>query len=627
MNGILRKPLAMLLVLTMFASALFVTPTLALGEDYSDDSSAQPDESVAEQPDEISIAALPDELIAAQALHRLGLFLGYGDDDDGNPVFGLEDSSSRLHGMIMLLRFLGIYDDALEGSYNCPFTDVGGTYNRSVTGYAFEHGLTKGVSATRFDPNGSLTAAMYLTYLLRALGYEDGVDFQWNTAWTLTNELGITDGRFNVANNTLTRGDMALVSLFSLEQPIKGSALDLIDSLIEAGAVQDGAAEIVANAIAAIAGPGQTPPPPPPPPPPPGAERLVYIAGVSSIRNETVGGVRWAYYAAWQDGVSIEGGLPLTSQPVSAHRFYTAVRGEDGRYTLRAAFQSGSGSSASPWAGSGQLRALTNIPRSNIGLGSVSGSIIDFGNGLHINISQAVVADTRPRQEQADNPITLNPRGVMNALDGNDFTRISLSVIYDNEARTASAVYITDALPGDVAAAARLVYFTDIVVVRSELVGNTTWNYYEGWRHGELIDGGIPLISAPTETHRFFLASIRPEGRYVLSDPFPTGNGSIASPWRSSSGFTFAMSGVTLTQANIAVAGILDFGAAAGTANLREAAFADLRPGEDQSDAPVTQSARGFTNALEEYASIKISIVFTDGGTTAATVYILEVST
>jgi len=92
-----------------------------------------------------------------------------------------------------------------------------------------------------------------LTYVLRGLSYEDGVDFVWSTAWELTDELGITNGQFNASNNSLLRGDLALVSLFALEQPMKGSETPLIERLIEAGAVPENADEIVAEAIDEIA--------------------------------------------------------------------------------------------------------------------------------------------------------------------------------------------------------------------------------------------------------------------------------------------------------------------------------------------------------------------------------------
>jgi len=219
----------MLIALTMLASTLMVTPMLAKEDDAEEK---------------------PAQLIAAETLHTLGLFLGYGDDEDGNPVFGLEDGATRLQGIIMLLRFLGEYEKAQEGDSDCPFTDVTGEYNRAIAGYAFATGYTKGVSATRFSPTGALTATMYLTFILRVLGYEDGGDFIWNAAWGLTDELGITNGEYGTNNNSLLRGQMVLVSLLALQQQIKGSGQTLLESLNEAGVFDN--LELDADEIAAL---------------------------------------------------------------------------------------------------------------------------------------------------------------------------------------------------------------------------------------------------------------------------------------------------------------------------------------------------------------------------------------
>jgi len=211
------------------------------------------------------------DLIAAEALHALGLFRGYGSGPDGNPRFGLEDDSTRIQGMIMFLRLLGEYEEALESDYDCPFVDVTGDYYRSIIAYAFAKGYTNGVSSTRFDPSGELSATMYLTFVLRALGYKAGEDFVWSAAWELTDELGITDGEFSTADDPFTRGSLVIVSLFALQQPIKGTDQTLIDVLIEAGIVQEDAAELINEAVETVATilDSQTPPPTPPPSPSP----------------------------------------------------------------------------------------------------------------------------------------------------------------------------------------------------------------------------------------------------------------------------------------------------------------------------------------------------------------------
>ena len=213
LNQYLKRSLAVLISLMMLVPMLMVTPALAEEGDAEEKSA---------------------ELIAAETLRKLGLFLGYGDDEEGNPVFGLEDGATRLHGIIMLLRYLGKYEEAQESHYDCPFADVTGDFNRTIVGYAFVMGYTKGISSTQFDPTGALTASMYLTFALRALEYEDGTDFKWNAAWELTDKLGITNGEYDKDNNLIRRGQMVLISLFVLQQKIKNSEETLIDALCKA---------------------------------------------------------------------------------------------------------------------------------------------------------------------------------------------------------------------------------------------------------------------------------------------------------------------------------------------------------------------------------------------------------
>ena len=104
----------------------------------------------------------------AHRLNALGLFLGTGSGYD------LGGTATRLHGIIMLTRMLGEEDAALSFDGPCPFSDVAAGKPSAYTGYAFAQGYTTGVSTTTFRPNGALSFKHYVTFLLRALGYDDG---------------------------------------------------------------------------------------------------------------------------------------------------------------------------------------------------------------------------------------------------------------------------------------------------------------------------------------------------------------------------------------------------------------------------------------------------------------------
>jgi len=169
------------------------------------------------------LAAPADEAEqAAWTLYHFGLFQGTGTDEQGFPIFSLEKTPTRAQGVTMLVRLLGKEEAALAGTWDTPFTDLPG-WAAPYIGYAYDQGLTKGVSETRFAPSNPIKAAEYLTLVLRALGYDSDTDFSWDQAWNLTDELGITDGSYGPKTTDFDRGDVAWISLRALDAKDKKS--------------------------------------------------------------------------------------------------------------------------------------------------------------------------------------------------------------------------------------------------------------------------------------------------------------------------------------------------------------------------------------------------------------------
>ena len=77
---------------------------------------------------------------------------------------------------------------------------------------------------------------MYLTFVLRALGYSDanGADFTWDNPYTLARETGVLYGNPDVVN--FLRADVVLVSYAALEVCTKGTTQTLGEKLIASGA-------------------------------------------------------------------------------------------------------------------------------------------------------------------------------------------------------------------------------------------------------------------------------------------------------------------------------------------------------------------------------------------------------
>lgn len=216
-------------------------------DDEDDEDDADDEEDEEDEEDEDAEPAITDEE-AAELLKKLGLFQGTGDDEDGNPMFELDREPTRAEGLVMLIRLLGEEEAALACEEECPFEDVPEWFEKYAA-YGYAMGYTNGISETEFDPDTDMTATQYLTFILRSLGYISGEDFEWDSAWTLTDKLGITDGEFDEDNNDLLRGDVALVSLATLFVEVK-EGNKLITVLIEAKAVEAEAAMAVVEELA-----------------------------------------------------------------------------------------------------------------------------------------------------------------------------------------------------------------------------------------------------------------------------------------------------------------------------------------------------------------------------------------
>lgn len=162
--------------------------------------------------------------IQASALKQLGLFQGMSAGG-----FDLDRALTRTEALVMLIRILGQEPEALNGTWSHPFTDVAPWADKYV-GYAYEKGLTKGMSATELG-TGNADSDMYLTFMLRALGYSDTTgDFAWNAPDTLAKAVGILPDSVDTSN--FLRADVAIVSWAALEADLKSGMQRLAKKLI-----------------------------------------------------------------------------------------------------------------------------------------------------------------------------------------------------------------------------------------------------------------------------------------------------------------------------------------------------------------------------------------------------------
>ena len=183
----------------------------------------------------------------ADALHEFGLFNGTGVAADGTPIYSLERSSTRQEAVVMLIRLLGKETEALQCTAKHPFTDVDAWADKYVS-YAYSKNIAKGVSSNTFGANQSVNAQQYITFLLRALGYNDSIgDFSYENVYAFSDEIGLTSGRYTLGD-TFLRGDMAWLSSSALLQKNK-NGVPLIKQLKKDGVVS---AEQYNNGLSAM---------------------------------------------------------------------------------------------------------------------------------------------------------------------------------------------------------------------------------------------------------------------------------------------------------------------------------------------------------------------------------------
>ncbi len=168
-------------------------------------------------------------LLQAETLKALGIFRG------SEKGFDLGREPSRIEGLVMFIRLIGREDDALammdDWSY---FNDV----PKWAIGYAnlaYYEGITKGIGNQKFGTNDKMSAQQYLTYALRALGYDDAAgEFTWTKAIDKSAEIGMISKEIEaqLLSETFLRDHLALVSLEALKSSLKNQKYSLAELLV-----------------------------------------------------------------------------------------------------------------------------------------------------------------------------------------------------------------------------------------------------------------------------------------------------------------------------------------------------------------------------------------------------------
>lgn len=128
-----------------------------------------------------------DYTYMADALNKLGLFLGTGND------YALDSKLSRIQALVTIIRLIDKEAEAKAIGTASSFTDVP-KWASGYAAYGQKNSIMLGYSENTLGADDTVTANQYATMLLRALGYSDAQgDFAYNSAVEFAYEIGLMD--------------------------------------------------------------------------------------------------------------------------------------------------------------------------------------------------------------------------------------------------------------------------------------------------------------------------------------------------------------------------------------------------------------------------------------------------
>jgi len=145
----------------------------------------------------------------ADFLFRYNLFRG---TDQG---YELDRALRRDELAALFIRVLGQEQISIQQSLPTFFVDVS-AWAAPIIAYLYENGLVFGVSETHFGSAYGATSRDYAALLLRAMGYQEGVEFNWETASDTAAELGFAAKRRPSSTSIITRADAVEMTVRSL---------------------------------------------------------------------------------------------------------------------------------------------------------------------------------------------------------------------------------------------------------------------------------------------------------------------------------------------------------------------------------------------------------------------------
>jgi hypothetical protein len=157
---------------------------------------------------------------AGTTLKGYGIIVG---DENGN--LNEDQNLNRAEMMVVLARMMGKGAEAQAFALPSTFTDLAG-FGWAVPwiAYAEMNDWTEGKGANMFDPAGNVTAQEAAVFMLKALGYEADVDFNWTNAVEFATAKGLFAGVSTPAQSPILRGDLFTMMITTLNTEVKSGA-------------------------------------------------------------------------------------------------------------------------------------------------------------------------------------------------------------------------------------------------------------------------------------------------------------------------------------------------------------------------------------------------------------------
>lgn len=191
-------------------------------------------------------ASASDYDAVAEDLSAIGMFRGTASG------FELDRAPTRSEAAIMLVRLYGA-EDAAKAAYEAgeikhPFTDVS-DFAAPYVAWVYTNGISNGTGADTFGSASKCSLQNYAVFLLRALGYKDGTDFQYADALTFAQSKGFYEPV--MFSGDFLRDDLAALTYQALAADMADGKTCLLDSLVKSGAIDAKAAQPMTDKITA----------------------------------------------------------------------------------------------------------------------------------------------------------------------------------------------------------------------------------------------------------------------------------------------------------------------------------------------------------------------------------------